>query len=68
MSGKRVPSDIFVGRRKELERFNDLLSRTGEPHILSVHTDGKGGIGKTQLLLQMQKICESRPDVIYTKS
>jgi len=67
MDEKRVTSDIFVGRKEELKKFEELLLPTGCPHILSIHTNGDGGIGKTQLLLQMQKICESRSDVIYTK-
>ncbi|MDM8548772.1 tetratricopeptide repeat protein [Desulfobacterales bacterium HSG2] len=64
----RVLGEIFVGREKELARFKELLLPSCRTHILSVHTNGEGGIGKTQLLLQMQKICKERPDdVLYTK-
>ncbi|MCP4344941.1 MAG: ATP-binding protein [Desulfobacterales bacterium] len=62
---KRVLSEIFVGRENELHQFNKLLLPTCNIHMLSIHTNGEGGIGKTQLLLQMQKICEERSQYLY---
>lgn len=65
---KRVRADIFVDRKKELEQFKEFLAPSFKNYILNIHTNGDGGIGKTQLLLQMQKICKERTDTIfYTK-
>ena len=50
----------FVGREGELKDFeNEFLFRSGS-FILNIHTDGQGGVGKTQLLQQMLKICRSK--------
>ncbi len=51
-------SDFFVGRETEIEKFtNEFLSDDSSYRILSIDTDGKGGIGKTRMLLHMQKSC-----------
>ncbi|WPD24739.1 MAG: tetratricopeptide repeat protein [Candidatus Electrothrix scaldis] len=52
-----VKSSIFVGRQKELDQFKDHFLFTPENFVLNIHTNGDGGVGKTQLLLQMQKKC-----------
>lgn len=52
-----IKSSIFVGRQKELEQFKDHFLFTPEKFVLNIHTNGDGGVGKTQLLLQMQKMC-----------
>ena len=52
-----VKSSFFVGREKELQQFKeDFLFKPGS-FILNIHTNGDGGVGKTQLLLQMLKTC-----------
>lgn len=64
----QVTSDMFVGRREELDRFKDLFTPEANISILNIHTNGNGGIGKTQLLLRMQDYCRSVPEkVVYTK-
>ncbi|RWX46246.1 Tetratricopeptide repeat-containing protein [Candidatus Electrothrix aarhusensis] len=55
-----IESSVFVGRKKELYHFKeDFLFNSGS-FILNIHTDGDGGVGKTQLLLQMQEICHKK--------
>ncbi|MCI5160807.1 MAG: hypothetical protein D3917_02035 [Candidatus Electrothrix sp. AX5] len=50
----------FVGRKKELKDFeNDFLLRS-DSFILNIYTEGEGGVGKTQLLQQMLKLCRSK--------
>jgi hypothetical protein len=61
----KVKSDVFVGRENELQRFRHILTPESKVHIFNIHTNGGGGIGKTQLLLQMQKICKNRPNIVY---
>ncbi len=61
----RVSSDIFVGRKDELNYFREFLFSTNQP-VLFIY--GEGGIGKTKLLLRMQRVCEEYPkEIIYTK-
>ena len=55
MSRDRVTSDLFIGRKQELKNFASILKPESNIRVFSIHTDGKGGIGKTQLLLHMQK-------------
>lgn len=50
----------FVGRKKELDFFEDEFLFCLGSFILNIHTDGNGGIGKTQLLQRMLKLCRSR--------
>ncbi len=58
-STDQITSDVFVGRQQELERFKTLLTPEAEIHILNIHTNGDGGIGKTQVLLRMKESCRS---------
>lgn len=60
--------DSFVGRHKEIERFESLLDNHGEkngggkPHIAFIYSatqDEKGGIGKTKLLYKFLEIAKS---------
>ncbi len=64
MSEERVRSELFIGREPELAHFKKLLKPEAKANILNIHTNGGGGIGKTQLLLRMQKHCASVPDNI----
>ena len=57
MAERRVESELFVGREKELQLFEKVIAPNSKVNILNVHTDGKGGVGKTQLLLKMQERC-----------
>ncbi|MCI5159541.1 MAG: ATP-binding protein, partial [Candidatus Electrothrix sp. AUS1_2] len=50
----------FVGRKKELDYFEDEFLFCPGSFILNIHTDGNGGIGKTQLLQQMLELCRTR--------
>ncbi|MCI5130182.1 MAG: hypothetical protein D3904_01375, partial [Candidatus Electrothrix sp. EH2] len=50
----------FVGRKKNLTHFEDEFLFQPKSFILNIHTDGNGGIGKTQLLQQMLKLCRSK--------
>ena len=50
----------FVGRKKELDYFEDEFLFLPGAFILNFHTKGDGGVGKTQLLQQMLKLCRSR--------
>ncbi|CAK8716668.1 hypothetical protein GCAAIG_06075 [Candidatus Electronema halotolerans] len=54
-----VKSSIFVGRQNELKQFEEFLSHRNS-FILNIHTDGDGGVGKTQLLRQMLKQCRTQ--------
>lgn len=54
---EQVRSDIFVGREKELAAFTEFLHSDSATHILTIHTTGDGGIGKTQLVLRMKNLC-----------
>lgn len=64
----RTPSALFVGRKQELQAFQDVLQMDCPFRFLTIHSDGEGGIGKTQLLLQMQAYCESHPEItLFTK-
>lgn len=65
----RVKSELFVGREQELALFQEMLSPEAEIDLFNLHTDGDGGIGKTQLLLRMQAQCASQPGkVVFSKS
>ena len=67
-SFERVSSEFFVGREKELDLFKWFLLPDSGSNILNIHTDGVGGIGKTRLLLRMQKYCSFASDhVIFTR-
>ncbi|MCI5141127.1 MAG: ATP-binding protein, partial [Candidatus Electrothrix sp. ATG1] len=50
----------FVGREKELTYFEDKFLFQPGSFILNFHTNGDGGVGKTQLLQHMLKLCRSR--------
>ncbi len=50
----------FVGREKELKEFENEFLFHHESFILNIHTNGQGGVGKTQLLQQMLKLCRSK--------
>jgi hypothetical protein len=63
----QVKSDLFVGRKKELKKFEKILEPNSRIHVLNIHSDGVGGIGKTKLVLQMQNACKKSPTVRYTK-
>lgn len=67
MSLDRISWELFVGRQKEREQFKHFLAPESRVNILSIHTDGDGGIGKTQLVLRMQKDCKSFPNVVFAK-
>ena len=63
---EHVTSELFIGRAQELARFHALLASPGLT-VLNVHTNGDGGIGKTQLLRRMQQACATMPDrVVFT--
>lgn len=55
-----IKSSIFVGRQKELQQFEDEFLFRPNSFILNIHTDGDGGVGKTQLLLRMLKLCRTQ--------
>lgn len=57
---KQITSEIFVGRTSELEHFEQILTSPAPVKILNIHTNGDGGVGKTQLLLRMQAHCRER--------
>jgi hypothetical protein len=53
--------------RVEITKFDNFLQAGSPIRILTIDTEGQGGVGKTIFLLQMQERCASRPDVVYTK-
>ena len=55
-----MKSSIFVGREKELKHFEDEFLFHPGAFILNIHTEGDGGVGKTQLLLKMLDICHTK--------
>jgi len=61
MQMKHVTSELFIGRTRELARFHALLASPGLT-VLNIHTNGDGGIGKTQLLRRMQQVCAAMPE------
>jgi len=66
-SFKQVTSAIFVGRKKLLQEFEQFIQHDSSFRLLNIHSQGLGGIGKTQLLLRMQAICASKPKtILYT--
>ncbi len=68
MSTRQITSSVFVGRQQELERFQALLEPDSQTQILQIHTQGDGGIGKTQLLLRMQAICRRTLEkIVYNR-
>lgn len=64
MSSERVRSDIFIGRETQLQELQQYLALDSKVNIVSIHTNGGGGIGKTQLLLKMRAYCAPVPDRI----
>ena len=50
MANGRILSELFVGREKELTRFKGILHPDSGINVVNIHTNGDGGIGKTQLL------------------
>jgi hypothetical protein len=59
MAANKVTSDLFVGRTDELNQFENILAPKSDIRVFCIHTEGEGGIGKTQLLLRMQNRCRS---------
>ncbi len=45
-------SDIFVGRSEEKKQIHQFIDSSPK-HILCIHSAGRGGIGKTQILLRL---------------
>lgn len=62
----RVLSDLFIGREYEIETFSHFLKNI-KRNAFTIHTNGEGGIGKTQLLKKYQDICKYSK-CIYTKN
>ena len=68
LESTRTPSALFVGREQELQDFQNALRLDFPSNFLTIHSDGEGGIGKTQLVLRMQEYCKSHPGTtIFTK-
>lgn len=67
-SVSKVTSDIFVGRDEQLQVFRQFIAFKSNAHVLNIHSRGDGGIGKTQLLIQMQKHCEAvAENILFNK-
>ena len=49
--------DIFVGRKKQLELFQQMINTPGEPWLMLI--TGSGGDGKTILLTHFAELCET---------
>ena len=58
----RTRSEWFVGREDKLAQFEKFLAPPTAQQILSLHTNGEGGIGKTQLIARFQQRCALHPD------
>ncbi len=59
---------LFVGRKQELQAFQDVLQMDCPFRFLTIHSDGEGGIGKTQFSYRCRRICESHPEItLFTK-
>ena len=62
---------VFAGRKKELEKFDDILSKLPESHLLWIV--GEEGMGKTEILKQFKikslikglEVREISPDELY---
>jgi tetratricopeptide (TPR) repeat protein len=67
MAADRISSVLFVGRKDERDQFKRFLMLESPVNILSIHTNGEGGIGKTQLVLRMKEDCQTLPNVIFAK-
>ena len=48
-----MPSQIFVGRRAEMETLQSILTGGPKPVAVSATIEGLGGIGKTELVIQL---------------
>lgn len=60
-------SNIFVGRTEECKRISDFLEKSDDSRTLCVHSDGKGGLGKTQLLARVQEEYRKKENVLCTE-
>lgn len=50
--GKK-PSQLFIGRSAELDYLRSMLIDGSKPVAISATVEGLGGIGKTELILQL---------------
>jgi hypothetical protein len=63
---KLLPKPTHV-ERTEIKQFDNFLQADSPLRILTIDTEGQGGVGKTIFLVQMQERCASQPEVFYTK-
>jgi hypothetical protein len=52
---RQVRSDSFVGREGYIQKALEIFQWSSPVRILNIHSNGNGGLGKTQLLLHIQK-------------
>lgn len=64
---ERISADIFVGREDEKKKFIKFLNNSPQ-YIFNIHTNGDGGIGKTRLLIEFQKLCENHSSDVFFNS
>jgi NB-ARC domain len=61
-----IGSNLFVGREKDLERLNDILSPDSTPADRRVVIlGGLGGMGKTQLAITYAKLRRTHYDSVF---
>ncbi|OQY27311.1 MAG: hypothetical protein B6244_11050 [Candidatus Cloacimonetes bacterium 4572_55] len=63
-----VYSNLFVGREEELRKFQEMIQEHFSTPIWCIHTDGDGGIGKTQLLFQILHQCNESDRIVNCQS
>lgn len=54
-----VKSSVFVGRRDILKILKSILVLNSKTRLVNLHTQGQGGIGKTQVLNRILETCQS---------
>lgn len=60
----RVPQ-FFIGRENEIQQLTGIINVDSKVRILNIHSNGDGGIGKTQLLRKAQEMCKSSQDNVF---
>ena len=66
ISQQRITSELFIGHEMESQQFREFLEPESGINILNIHSNGDGGIGKTQFLLRIKNYCSLISDRILS--
>ncbi len=59
-----LTSDFFIGRSAELDTIRTFIESDNASRLLCLHTNGEGGLGKTQLLLRVRSSYQKYEDKV----